>query len=140
MDYRPEPKNRMRTGLRVAALAVAVSSALSATGLARGEWPDGPYKDWFQNLQRPDNHEHPHRQMDPKSLYCCGAADVVRTKFKVESTGGRYPEDQWYAWLNETWTSIPPEKINREYAPNGEAYLFMLAGTIQCFVRPKGGL
>ena len=39
---------------------------------------------WFENLQRPDNHLHPYR--DPKSLYCCGEADVVRTKFKVCAT------------------------------------------------------
>ena len=26
------------------------------------------------------------------------------------------------------------------HAPNGQPYLFVLAGTIQCFVRPKGGL
>jgi hypothetical protein len=82
----------------------------------------------------------PHRHLDPKSLYCCGAADVVKTKFKVESTGGRYPEDQWYAWLNDGWMLIPPEKIIKDHAPNGEAHLFMLAGTIQCFVRPRGGL
>jgi hypothetical protein len=35
---------------------------------------------------------------------------------------------------------IPPEKILHEHAPNGETLLFVLAGTIQCFVRPKGGL
>jgi hypothetical protein len=35
---------------------------------------------------------------------------------------------------------VPPDKIVPDYAPDGQAYLFMLAGTIQCFVRPKGGL
>jgi len=89
---------------------------------------------------RPDNHRHPERQSDPKSLFCCGEADIVKTKFKVENNGGRYPEDRWYAWLNGSWTPIPPEKVLQEYAPNGEAFLFVLAGTIQCFVRPKGGL
>jgi hypothetical protein len=34
----------------------------------------------------------------------------------------------------------PPEKIIKDFAPNGQPYLFMLAGTIQCFVPPKGGL
>jgi hypothetical protein len=24
--------------------------------LTGGEWPDGPNKKWFENLQRPDNH------------------------------------------------------------------------------------
>jgi hypothetical protein len=77
---------------------------------ARGEWPQGPYTEWFKNLQRPD------------------------------STGGPHPEDQWYAWLDESWEKIPPEKMNPEYAPDGRAYLFLLANTIQCFVRPKRGL
>jgi hypothetical protein len=60
---------------------------LNAAALAAGTsiaWPDGPNKAWFENLQRPDNHLHPERRYDPKSLYCCGEADVVHTKFKVE--------------------------------------------------------
>jgi hypothetical protein len=32
------------------------------------------------------------------------------------------------------------EKIVTDHAPDGQAYLFMMAGTIQCFVRPRGGL
>ena len=126
--------------LNAAVLAAGLSSAVSTTVFARGEWPDGPYKEWFQGLQRPDNHLHPERNLDSKSLYCCGAADLVQTKFKVESTGGAYPDDIWYAWLNDSWTRIPPEKIVKEFAPNGQPYLFLLAGTIQCFVPPKGGL
>jgi hypothetical protein len=34
---------------------------------------------------------------------------------------------------------IAPEKIVKDRAPNGQPYLFMLAGTVQCFVRPNGG-
>jgi hypothetical protein len=49
----------------------------AAPCFAQGEWPDGPHKEWFENLR---------------------------------------------------------------HAANGQPYLFMLAGTIQCFVRPKGGL
>ena len=94
----------------------------------------------MESLQRPDNDRNPQRQLDPKSLFCCGEADIVRTKFKVENAGGRYPEDRWYAWLDDAWTLIPPEKILDEHAPNGEAFLFVLACAIQCFVRPKGGL
>jgi hypothetical protein len=71
--------------------------------------------------------------------YCCGEADVVKTKFKVESNGGLHPDDTWYAWLNEAWVQIPSEKIVKESSPTGEALLFMLANTIQCFVPPKGG-
>ena len=30
--------------------------------------------------------------------------------------------------------------IVSDYAPEGQAFLFLLAGKIECFVRPKGGL
>ena len=126
--------NRVRTAIATAATSVV----LAGSCWARGEWPDSPHKSWFQNLERPDNHQHPYR--DEKSRFCCGIADTVDTRFKVEAAGGAYPEDAWYAWLNETWVRIPPEKIVHEFAPTGRAYLFMLAGTIQCFVKPKGGL
>jgi hypothetical protein len=105
---------------------------------AGGEWPDSPQKEWFEHLQRPDNDKYPSR--DQRSRYCCGAADVVKTKFKVESAGGPHPEDTWYAWLDGSWTRIPPDKIVKDHAPTGQPYLFLLAGTIQCFVRPKGGI
>jgi hypothetical protein len=79
-----------------------------------------------------------YRQSDPKSLYCCDAGDVVKTKFKVESGGGAYPEDTWYAWLDESWTKIPAEKIVKDYAPNGQAYLFH-AGRHHPMFRPAQG-
>jgi len=127
---------RPTAGFRVAALATAIFLGLQTIGLAH----DGPHREWLESLMRPDNDRHPERQHDRKSLFCCGEADIVKTKFKVENTGGRYPDDHWYAWLSDAWTLIPPEKILQEYAPDGEAYLFVLAGTIQCFVRPRGGL
>jgi hypothetical protein len=105
---------------------------------AGGEWPDGPNKAWFENLQRPDNDKHSYR--DSKSRFCCGVADTVKTKFKVEPGDGKYPEDRWYAWIKEGWIPIPPEKIVRDHAPDGQPYLFMLANTVQCFVPPKGGI
>ena len=108
-----------------------ICTVATAPCFALGEWPGGPHKEWF---------EHSEQNVDPKSQHCCGAADVVRTRFKVAMAGGEYPEDSWYAWLNDLWTTIPPEKIVEGHAPNGQPYLFMLAGTIQCFVRPKGGL
>jgi len=109
--------------LTAAGVAATVSLALPSELLAGGEWPNGPNKTWFQNLQRPDNNQHPYRQSDPKSLFCCGIADTVKTKFKVDE-----------------WVPIPSEKIVEDHAPDGQPYLFMLSGTVQCFVRPKGGL
>src|SRR5258705_8451902 len=93
-----------------ALLAAAISPVVCTTGLTHGTWPDGPNKQWLESLQRPDNDQHPHRKSDPKSLSCCGAADTVQTKFKVENSGGQYPEDTWYAWLKESWVKIPPER------------------------------
>jgi hypothetical protein len=132
----------MPVSARLWALSLALSLGGTVPELlwARGQWPDSPHKEWFEGLQRPDNDAHPERQSDPKSLFCCGAADVVKTRFMVEAGDERYPEDRWYAWVNEEWTRIPPEKIVKDHAPNGQPYLFMLAGTIQCFVRPKGGI
>ena len=109
-----------------ALLAAAIYLVLQSAGLAH----DGPHKHWLESLMRPDV---PYQ-------HCCGEADIIKTKFKVENMGGPYPEDRWYAWLNETWTPIPSAKILQEYAPNGEAFLFVIAGTILCFVRPKGGI
>ena len=127
-----------RARLQAALLATGISLVFSMTSFAGGEWPDSPNKTWFQGLQRPDNHKNPFR--DEKSRSCCGAADVVKTKFRVESGDEKYPEDRWYAWINDQWIPIPPEKIVQDHAPDGQPYLFMLAGTVQCFVPPKGGI
>jgi len=63
-----------------------------------------------------------------------------QTQFKVEPGNEKYPEDVWYAWLKDQWVRVPPEKIVPDFTPDGQPYLFLLADTIQCFVRPKGGL
>ena len=91
----------MQSGTRVRAviLAAAISVVFPITALAHADWPDRPHKQWFESLQRPDNHLHPELQLLHKSLFSCDAADVVKTKFKVENGGDRYPEDVWYAWL-----------------------------------------
>ena len=117
------------------------------------EWPDSPNKEFLRYLQRPDNHKHPERDQTVRS--CCDAGDTVRTKFKVDPGGGPHPEDRWYAWLNDKWVAIPPDVIVPDYAPDGQAYLFVIEVPIEatdfdvkpgmihviaCFVRPKGGL
>jgi len=69
-------------------LAVLLAAAPDA-GRAGGEWPDSPNKSWFERLQRPDNDQNPSRRSDHKSLFCCGVADTVKTKFKVEAGNHR---------------------------------------------------
>jgi hypothetical protein len=130
----------MSSGARPGAAILGASLLVVLAGAAGAHDPGEPHKSWFESLQRPDNHLHPERNTDHKSLYCCGAADIVKTKFMVEPGSERHPDDVWYAWLNEAWTWIPPEKILKEFAPDEQAHLFVLAGTIQCFVRPKGGM
>jgi len=113
------------------------------------QWPAGPLRNYFEQLQRPDNNKRSHTDGDLRS--CCGAGDVVKTRFRVEAGNNKHPDDVWYAWLHGKWAKIPPETIVPDYAPDGRAYLFMLTlydpnvGTssdqqIVCFVRPKGGI
>src|SRR5262249_3965870 len=121
-----------------AGVAAMISFAFPSELLAGGEWPDGPNKRWFQGLQRPDNDKNPYRA--EKSRSCCGVAEAGKTKVKVEAGDEKYPEDRWYAWIKDEWIPIPPDKIVLDYAPDGQPYLFMMGATVQCFVRPKGGL
>jgi hypothetical protein len=132
-----------------ARLALAVVAVLAMSGCAaagefgspnrpKREWPPGPNSEFLKNLVRPDNHEHPYR--DKRSLSCCDAGDTVQTQYRVEIGDGFYPEDSWFALIEGKWERIPPDKIVPDYAPDGRPYLFLLAGTIQCFVRPRGGL
>ena len=81
----------LQAGFR-AAMAAAICLVLQSAGLAH----DGPHKHWLESLRRPDVNQS-----------CCGEADIVKTKFKVENTGGPYPEDRWYAWLNESMDADP---------------------------------
>lgn len=108
-------------------------------GYSRGDWPDNSLSQWFKALKRPDGQKNP--DWDEKSRYCCDIADAVKTKFKLKKAdGARYPKDAWYAWINDNWLQIPSEKIVEGFAPNGEGYVFLMAGTIQCFVRPRSGI
>ena len=49
-----------------------------------------------------------------------------RPSLRSSRATSAYPEDTWYAWLNGKWVRIPPEKIVPDYAPDGQAYLFVL--------------
>jgi len=134
-----------------ATLVIAALSALAASpAAAGGEWPDGPNKQWFKGLQRPDNHKFPDRDLD--SMTCCGPGDVVKTRFRVELATGAYPRDVWYALLDDVWVRIPEDRIVPDHAPDGQAHLFVINvdaehdwgapnhNAIICFVRPRGGL
>jgi hypothetical protein len=120
-------------------MVLAALSLYPGLGRAAGDWPDGPNKSWFERLQRPDNDKNPHRAIDPKSLSCCGVADTVKTKFKVEAGDERYPEDRWYAWLNDQWTPIPPEKIVQDHAPDGQRICSYLLAPFNALCRRKEG-
>jgi hypothetical protein len=78
------------------------------------EWPDGPNKRFFQNLQRPDNYlrEGPNYDVN-EPVSCCGAGDVVKTKFKVEPGKGPHPVDTWYAWLHDEWIKFQSRRSCR---------------------------
>jgi hypothetical protein len=134
-----------------ATLVIAALSALTALpAAAGGEWPDGPNKQWFKGLQRPDNHRFPDRDLD--SMTCCGPGDVVKTKFRVDLATSAYPRDVWYALLDNVWVRIPDDRIVSDHAPDGQAHLFVINvateqdwgapnhNAIICFVRPRGGL
>jgi hypothetical protein len=124
--------------LVAAALAAAISNVVPAH--AGGECLDIPNKPWFENLQRPDNHLAPHRNIDPKSLFCCGIADTVKTKFKVKPGNERYPEDRWHAWLDNRMGFSAAGKDCARLCARRPSVSGLLADTIQCFVRPRGGL
>jgi hypothetical protein len=84
-------------------------------------WPNTPLSRYFKGLQGPDNHLRQWDENQPMS--CCGIADTVKTKFKVEPGGGPHLEDTWHAWLDNAWVRIPSEKIVPDHAPDGQAYL-----------------
>ena len=108
-----------------ATLIIAALSALTALpAAAGGEWPDGPNKQWFKGLQRPDNHKFPDRDAD--SLTCCGPGDVVKTRFRVDLASSAYPRDVWYALLDNVWVRIPEDRIVPDHAPDGQAHLFVI--------------
>ena len=123
----------------LAALA-AMSSGVEAGSdwivppITKRQWPPGPTRDYLRNLRRPDFSRHEHVPL------CCDEGETVDTKFKVEPGEGLHPEDRWYAWLDGEWVRVPPDKIVPDYAPDGRAYVFVMFGVIQCFVRPRGGL
>ena len=102
--------------------------------------PPGVDSDFLNKLERPDNDKNPSRRLpgSRNSHLCCTNQDAVKVQYRVEREGGQYPQDAWYVWFKDKWTKVDQEKITPEHAPSGEAYIFVLGETIQCFVRPRG--
>ena len=101
---------------------------------------------FLDNLQRPDNR--PNERPDQKSKLCCTDKDAVKVEYKmVIPEGAKYPEPEWYVWIESydpngapvgySWVKVPSEKIVEEYSPSGQAYVFVFGHGIQCFVRPQ---
>lgn len=102
--------------------------------------PPGIDREFLNTLERPDNDKYPSRRLPSthSSLLCCTDQDAVKVKYRVEKGSDPYPQDVWYVWFHDTWTKVDEEKISPLYAPSGQAYIFTLGNSIQCFVRPKG--
>ena len=100
---------------------------------------------FLDTLERPDNAANPSRNMAGtfNSRLCCTNQDAVKVDYEmVVPQGEKYPEPEWYVWIDldgtgVKWVRVPPEKIVEDYAPTGQAYAFVLGNTIQCFVRPQ---
>jgi hypothetical protein len=100
---------------------------------------------FLDTLERPDNAANPARNMAGtfNSRLCCTDQDAVKVDYEmVLPDGAKYPEPEWYVWIDLDGTGVkrvrvPPEKIVEDYAPTGQAYAFVLGQSIQCFVRPQ---
>jgi len=69
---------------------------------------------------------------------CCDHADVVKTRFRVNRSGGH---DEWW-WLDhETWRKVPDDIIHwGTSAPGGKPTLFVFQGQETCFFPGDGGI
>jgi hypothetical protein len=104
-------------------------SRLRARASERQSW-----RSFLDTLERPDNAANPARNMAGtfNSRLCCTDQDAVKVDYEmVVPQGGKYPEPEWYVWIDLDGTGVkrvrvPPEKIVEDYAPTGQAYAFVL--------------
>jgi hypothetical protein len=87
-------------------------------------WPPGPLRDFLEGLQAPD---FPYVDGAPTS--CCGAGDVVDTKFKVEPGDEKHPQDTWYAMMLVLPDDVTAHPLQvsidiASLAPNAEITVF----------------
>ena len=123
----------------IAALFVLLAGACPAFA---HEHPKGnPDSHFLDTLERPDNAGNASRNTRGtfNSRLCCTDQDAVKVDYEmVVPEGGKYPEPEWYVWIDlDGREHVPPEKIVQDYAPTGQAYAFVLGQSIQCFVRPQ---
>ena len=118
-----------------------------ATAEDHGQWANQPpeIRAWYQDATLT-----PAAQKRFGFVPCCEYAEVVRTKFKVDSSSGA---PQWW-YLDETsqkYLRIPDDIIHwDEAAPDNKPTLFRLnidvmngavpAGTLTCFYPPGGAV
>ena len=86
-----------------------------------GEWPDGPTSDGLRAWNGQNNHLHPEIGERPEIALLLRRGRCVQTKFKVESAGGQYPEDTWYAWLKRRVGPNPSGEDRQGLLPNWPA-------------------
>jgi hypothetical protein len=124
--------------MRTILIALLVLQA-SASSIAH-DHPPSIDREFLNTLERPDNHKNPSRKTPGthNSLLCCTDEDAVKVRYRVERESSQHLQDVWYVWCKEAWTKVDEEKISPEYAPSGQAYIFVLGNSIQCFVRPRG--
>jgi hypothetical protein len=147
-DQQWSPKRGLTPVARLVSCSIAALFALLACAFpafAHEHLKDNPDGHFLNSLERPDNAANPSRNMPGtfNSRLCCTNQDAVKVDYEmVVPAGGKYPEPEWYVWIDldgkgPKRVRVPPEKIVEDYAPTGQAYAFILGQSIQCFVRPQ---
>jgi hypothetical protein len=106
--------------------------SLFAFAVACGDWALVFDSAWFHILQRPDNDKNPQR--DHKSRFCCGVADTVKTRFKVEPGTEKYPGIAGTPGSRTNGFRFLRKRSSRATHPTGKPIFFMLAryGAMLC--------
>ena len=121
--------------------------ALLCVGAAHADWKP-QYASASANIQAwyKDAVLTPAAQKRLHFIGCCDGADVVKTKFKLDTSKGN---PHWFYLKDGQWAQIPDDIIHwDEQAPDNQPTLFHLsfdfngnpAGTLTCFYPPGGGL
>lgn len=91
--------------------------------------------DWYANAELT-----PQAAARLNQKKCCAAAEVVRTRFRVDRTTA---EDTWWYLdrVTNVWRQVPRDIIHFEqHAPDKQPTLFIWNGTEVCFFVPEEGI